>query len=83
MLLILTQAVKQLPDGRILRHLGAGRLLRQVCFAFSAIDPCYLTSMVVTLSAGSVSVIDEPLTGIVAIETGWTGFCPWAEAAVI
>jgi hypothetical protein len=39
--------------------------------------------MVVTLSAGSEIVRDEPLTGIVPIETGATGFCPWVEAAVI
>jgi hypothetical protein len=27
-------------------------------------------------------VNDEPLTGMVPIGTGWTGFCPCAEAAV-
>jgi hypothetical protein len=49
----------------------------------SAIEWCYLTSMVVTLSAGSVKVNEEPLAGIVPMETGCTGVCPWAEAAVI
>jgi hypothetical protein len=39
--------------------------------------------MVVTLSAGSVRVIDEPLAGIVPMKTGWTGFCAWAEDVVI
>ena len=43
--------------------------------------------MVVTLSAGSVSVSVEPVTGVVPPETGWTGVPPvdwvWAEAAVI
>src|ERR1700682_3682802 len=43
----------------------------------------YLTSIVVTLSAGSVSVNDDPLTAICPAATGWTGFCPCAEAAVI
>jgi len=28
-------------------------------------------------------VIEEPLTAIVPIEIGATGFCPWAEVAVI
>jgi hypothetical protein len=32
--------------------------------------------MVVTLRAGSVMVIEEPLMAIVPIETGSTGFCP-------
>lgn len=39
--------------------------------------------MVVTLSAGSVIVSEEPLTAIVRIDTGATGLCPWVEAAVI
>jgi hypothetical protein len=39
--------------------------------------------MVVTLNAGSVKVKDEPPTAIVPIDTGSTGFCPCAEAAVI
>ena len=39
--------------------------------------------MVVTLSAGSEIVRDEPLTAIVPIETGATGLCPCVEAAVI
>jgi hypothetical protein len=39
--------------------------------------------MVVTLNAGNVIVSDEPLTGVVPMETGWTGFCPCADAAVI
>ena len=39
--------------------------------------------MVVTLNAGSVIVNDEPLTVIVPIDTGSTGFCPSAEVAVI
>ena len=38
--------------------------------------------MVVTLRAGSVRVKDEPLTGMVPIATGATGFWPCAEAAV-
>jgi hypothetical protein len=32
--------------------------------------------MVVTLSAGKVIVSEEPLTAIVPIDTGATGFCP-------
>jgi hypothetical protein len=28
-------------------------------------------------------VIEEPLTAMVPMATGATGFCPWAEAAVI
>ena len=43
----------------------------------------YLTSIVVTLSAGSVTVTDEPLTGMVPTDTGTIGFCPWAEVAVM
>ena len=43
----------------------------------------YLMSIEVTLSAGSVRVNDEPLTDIWPAATGWTGFCPWAEDAVI
>jgi len=39
--------------------------------------------MVVTLKAGSVMVIEEPLTAMVPLATGATGFCPWAEAWVI
>lgn len=39
--------------------------------------------MVVTLSAGSVIVSDEPLTAIVPMDTGATGLCPWAVVAVI
>jgi hypothetical protein len=41
------------------------------------------TSMEVTLRAGSVMVKEEPLAGKVPIGTGWTGFWPAAEAAVI
>ena len=40
-------------------------------------------SMVVTLYAGRVRVSDEPLTAIVPMDTGVTGLCPWAVAAVI
>jgi hypothetical protein len=32
--------------------------------------------MAVTLSAGSVSVTVEPVTGMVPAETGWTGVPP-------
>jgi hypothetical protein len=39
--------------------------------------------MVVTLYAGSVMVIDVPLTAIVPMETGCTIVCPAAEDAVI
>ena len=39
--------------------------------------------MVVTLNAGSVMVIDEPLTDIVPTETGAIGLWLAAEAAVI
>jgi hypothetical protein len=43
----------------------------------------YCTSMVDTLSAGSVMVSDEPLTGICCTSRGWIGFWPCAEDAVI
>src|SRR5579863_3246971 len=35
------------------------------------------------LNAGRITVSDEPLTAIVPIDTGSTGFCPCALAAVI
>ena len=81
------EALKHLPlilkGGKPQVFRGAGKLLRQLCFASNAICQNYLTSTVVTLSAGSVSVNDEPLAGIVPMEAGCTGVCPWAEAAVI
>jgi hypothetical protein len=55
---------------------GVGKLVRQPYFASEAICQNYLTSTVVTLSAGSVSVNDEPLAGIVPMEAGCTEVCP-------
>ena len=40
-------------------------------------------SMVVTLSAGSVTVSEAPETDCVPAATGWMGLWPCAEAAVI
>lgn len=43
----------------------------------------YSTSTVVTLSAGSVNVIELPLTGICPTSIGCIGDCPDAAVAVI
>ena len=80
---VLEEDSRRLSGGRILTHSCEGGLLIHLRFASSAIDQCYLTSMVVTLNAGSVRVNDKPLAGIVPMETGCTAVCPSAEAAVI
>jgi len=43
----------------------------------------YFTSIVVTLSAGSVTFSEVPLAVIVPAFTGCTGFWPDADVAVI
>jgi len=43
----------------------------------------YLTSIVVTLYAGSVMVSDERLRPLFRCDTGWTTVCAEAEGPVI
>jgi len=64
--------ISTVEGGRMVttQNLGQAGLLRQQCFASSAIDQSYLTLMVGTLNAGRVIVNDEPLAGIVPVKDG-------------